>query len=175
VRRDCSIALPLSVVVVFKMDSLPAEIVANILTYVPKRSLTSCRLVCRSMAVLAFPALFGHLIRWLDYETSHRAVISLAVMLIIGWLRRGVLWATGPDGPVDPVFLSVVWKLLQKCEPPGLLCPSRTVAGEAEDDQVKEGGKLDVDHKSNTSGFAEEKREAVKLSAKNFAELSGRE
>jgi hypothetical protein len=126
------------------------------------------------MAVLTFPALFGHLIRWLDYETSHRAVIALARD---AYNRPAVMWspwATGPDGPVDPVFLSVVWKLLQKCEPPGLLSPSRTIVGE-EDDQVKEGGKLDVDHKSNTSGFAEEKREVVKLSAKNFAELSGRE
>ena len=64
---------------------------------------------------------------------------------------------------------------MQECEPPGLLPPSRTIAGEAEDCQVKEGGKLDVDHKSNTNGFAEEKREVGKLSAKNFAELSGRE
>jgi hypothetical protein len=127
------------------MDSLPTEIVQQILDHLPKKSLSSCRLVCRTFAALTFPLLFSHIPKWLDYETSHRAVISLAHD---AYNRPAVMWspwATGPDGPVEEVFLSIIWKLLMKSNPPG----------------CEELGMEDSD-------------EGI-LTAMNFAELSGRE
>jgi len=29
-------------------------------------------------------------------------------------------WASIPDGPVHDVFLGIVWRVLMKCDPPGL-------------------------------------------------------
>lgn len=58
-------------------------------------------------------------------------------------------WASGPDGPVDPIWMGIVWRLLTKSYAPGLAC-SMSLKGE------KEG---------------EEKI----LTPENFAKLSGRE
>lgn len=131
------------------MESLPPEVVQEIIAKVPKSSLPSCRLVCRTFATFAFPILFSHVPNWLDYTVSHRAVTSLAHD---AFNRPAVMWspwATGPDGPVEEVWMRIVWKLLMKTDPPGL----HLSRGEA----------------------AEERDSLVRLTPRNFAELSGRE
>jgi hypothetical protein len=97
------------------MDSLPPEIVAN----VPKYSLPYFRLVCRSFNTFAFPILFSHVPRWLDYTLSHQAVLSL---VHDAFNRPAVMWspcASEPDGPVNEIWMGIVWKLLMKSDPPG--------------------------------------------------------
>jgi hypothetical protein len=131
------------------MDSLPTEIVQQILDHLPKKFLPSCRLVCRTFAALTFPLLFSHIPKWLDYEASHRAVISLAHD---AYNRPAVMWspwATGPDGPVEEIFLKIIWKLLMKTNPPGF-----------EELEMNDPG---------------EGKRSVRLTATNFVELSERE
>jgi hypothetical protein len=102
------------------MDTLPSELGTSILKHLPRRSLSSACLVCHTFNTLSFPLLFSHIPQWLNYEVSHRAVISLANDLynrpVVTWSP----WATGPDGPVDEVWMLLVWKMLMKSETPGL-------------------------------------------------------
>jgi hypothetical protein len=60
-------------------------------------------------------------------------------------------WATGPDGPVEDVFLIIIWKLLMKTNPPG-----------------SEETELEMDDSGESMW-------TTHLTATNFAELSGRE
>jgi F-box-like len=132
-----------------KMDSLPPEIVQQIVTNLPKSSLPSCRLVCRKFDIFVFPILFSHVPNWLDYTISHRAVISL---VNDAFNRPAVMWspwATGPDGPVEEIWMGIVWKLLMKTEPPGTRLSKGKIVSEGTD--------------------------LVRLTPQNFAELSGRE
>ncbi|KAN0108488.1 hypothetical protein V8E51_008230 [Hyaloscypha variabilis] len=132
------------------MDSLPPEIIRQIVANVPKSSLLSCRLVCRAFNTFAFPILFSHIPHWLDYKTSHQAVLSLVDDV---YNRPAVMWspwASEPDLPVSNAFMGIVWKLLMKSDPPGF---SLT---------IEEGGEaMMVDR--------------VRLTPQNFAELSGKE
>jgi hypothetical protein len=56
-------------------------------------------------------------------------------------------WASGPDGPADETWIGIVWRVLMKNDPPGL----------------------------STTEDSEEGMHKVVLTAKNFAELSGKE
>jgi hypothetical protein len=132
------------------MDSLPPEIVQQIVAIVPKSSLANCRLVCRSFNTFAFPILFSHVPNWLDYTLSHRAVLSL---VHDAFNRPTVMWspwASEPDRPVDNVWMEIVWKLLMKSDPPG----------------------LHLSKKGATEGLEDVR---ARLTPQNFAELSGRE
>jgi F-box-like len=103
-----------------KMDSLPPELVQQIVANVPKSSLSNCRLVSRSFNTFAFPILFSHIPNWLDYTLSHRAILSL---VHDAFNRPAVMWspwASEPDEPVDDIWLGIVWKLLMRSDPPGL-------------------------------------------------------
>lgn len=126
------------------MNSLPSELLEQILSYVSKPSLTSCRLVCRSFSTISFHLIFSNVPLWLDYEYSHQSISSLAHDV---HNRPAVMWspwATGPDGPVDDVWLGIVWRVLIKSDPPGL---------------------YDVRGRSDIGGAV--------LTGDNFAELSG--
>jgi hypothetical protein len=136
---------------IVKMDCLPPEIVQQIVANIPKPSLPACRLVCRAFNTFAFPLLFSHIPHWLDYTISHRAVISL---VHDAFNRPAVLWspwATGPDGPVDEIWMGIVWRLSMKTDPPGFPFSKEAECGE----ESKEG--------------------QVRLTPQNFAELSGSE
>ena len=90
------------------MDNLPYELLRPIPLYVPKYSLPECRLVCRSFSTLAFSIHFSFTPKWLDYEVSHRSIVSLAHD---AYNRPAVMWspwATGQDGPVDDVWMQIV-------------------------------------------------------------------
>jgi len=107
------------------MESLPLEIVQQILSHVPKQHLPTTRLVCHIFDTIAFPLLFYHVPQWLDYENSHQAVLSLAHDI---YGRPAVMWspwASGPDGPVEDIWMGIVWRLLMKSPPPGLLSSSK--------------------------------------------------
>jgi len=138
-----------SVLLFQKMNTLPPEIVQQIFDNVPKSSLPSCRLVCRSFNTFIFPILFSHVPHWLYYTTSHRAVISL---VHDAFNRPAVMWSpwtAGPDGPVVDVWMGIVWRMLMKSNPPRLLV-------------------------SNEEGGKELKKGQVRLTARDFAELRGR-
>lgn len=80
------------------LENLPAELLHQILVHVPRSSLTECRLVCRSFSTVAFPVLFSFVPNWLDYELSHRSIVSLAHD---AFNRPAVMWspwATARDG-----------------------------------------------------------------------------
>ena len=131
------------------MDLLPPEIVRQIVANVPKPSLPSCRLVCRTFNTFAFAILFSHIPHWLDYKTSHQAVLSLVHDV---YNRPAVMWspwASEPDLPVDRVFMGIVWKLLVKTDPPGFSLISQEGIEAIED--------------------------LVQLTPQNFAELSEKE
>lgn len=132
------------------MDSLPPEIIQQILTNVPEYSLLPCRLVCRAFNTSAFPIIFSHVPRWLDYTLSHQAVLSLVHDSLSRPAVMWSPWASEPDGPVDEVWMGIVWKLLMKSDPPSH-APSK-------EQDTKESGE-------NRS----------RLTPQNFAELSGRE
>lgn len=156
------------------MDSLPTELLHQILLHLPSSSLAECRLVCRSFNEIAFPIVFNFVPEWLDLELSHRAVIALAHD---AYNRPAVMWspwATGPDGPVDQVWMEIVWKLLLKCDPPGLAADATTVAEEA-----SEAPELysDLEARGERPSKSEvlEEGKKVALTAANFAKLSGRE
>lgn len=127
------------------MDFLPPEIIQQIVANVPKSSLSSCRLVCRTFNTFAFPILFSHVPHWLDYKTSHQAVLAL----VHDALNRPAVmwspWASEPSGPVDDVWMGIVWKLIMKTDPPGF------------------------------SLFQDKGEELVRLTPQNFAGLSRRE
>jgi hypothetical protein len=55
-------------------------------------------------------------------------------------------WTSGPDGPADETWIGIVWRVLMKNDPPGL----------------------------STTEDSEEGMHKVVLTAKNFAELSGK-
>ncbi|KAE9378145.1 hypothetical protein N431DRAFT_329652 [Stipitochalara longipes BDJ] len=132
------------------MDSLPPEIVRQIVSNAPKSSLASCRLVCRMFDSFAFPILFSYIPHWLDYKTSHQAVLSLVHDV---YNRPAVMWspwASEPDLPVDNIFMGIIWKLLVKTDPPGFSLPKE-----------ESGGTMGIDQ--------------VQLTPQNFAELSGRD
>ena len=100
------------------MDTLPPEIISQIITNIPKSSLPEIRLVCHSFNTFAFPPLFSHVPHWFDYTLSHRAVTSLVNDV---FNRPSVMWspwATGPDGPAESVWLAICWKVLVKSELP---------------------------------------------------------
>ncbi|KUJ11911.1 uncharacterized protein LY89DRAFT_543119, partial [Mollisia scopiformis] len=100
------------------------EIIQQILENVhqiDKPSLPACRLVCRTFDAITFPLLFYHIPQWLNYEASHRAVLSLAHDICNRPAVMWSPWATAPDGPVDPVWMAIVWKLLVKRDVPGSL------------------------------------------------------
>jgi len=137
------------------MDLLPPELVTSILKHLPKRSLSSARLVCHTFNMLSFPLIFSHIPQWLNYEVSHRAVISLANDLYNRPVVMWSPWATGPDGAVDEVWMLLVWKVLMKGEAPVL---SVFEAREKDRGEMK----------------AEIGGERKKLTASNFAEMSGR-
>lgn len=132
------------------MDSLPPEIVQQILANVPGYSLLSCRLVCRAFNTSAFSIIFSHVPRWLDYTLSHQAVLSL----VHDSLHRPAVmwspWASEPDGPVDEVWMGIVWKLLMKSDPPSHALSKEEVTKESGENRSR-------------------------LTPQNFAELSGRE
>jgi hypothetical protein len=127
------------------MDALPPELIRQIVSNIPKSSLSSCRLVCQTFNTFAFPTLFSHVPHWLDYKISHQAVLSL---VHDAFNRPAVMWspwASEPTEPVDDIWMGIVWKLLMKADPPGF------------------------------SLFKEVRGEALELTPRNFAELSGRE
>lgn len=64
-------------------------------------------------------------------------------------------WATGPDGPVDELWMMLVWKVLVKNEAPGLSIFERRTQ----------------DERNAKEELGTEKR---MLTGSNFAELSGR-
>ena len=77
------------------MDTLPTELIIQILVQVPRSSLSSCRLVSRSFSVLAFPLLFSHIPQWLSYTFSHQAVIALSHDV---FNRPAVMWSPWATG-----------------------------------------------------------------------------
>ncbi|KAH6674170.1 hypothetical protein B0J14DRAFT_458260, partial [Halenospora varia] len=134
---------------------LPPELIQQVINHIPKPSLPHVRLVSRTFASLSFTRLFSHVTSWLDFEISHRAVISLAYD---AYNRPAVMWspwATGPEGPVNEIWMAIVWKLLMKCDPPGL---SVTIPNP---DSTR--------NKNQQQGV-----EGPKLTPQNFAELSER-
>jgi hypothetical protein len=135
--------------IVCKMDTLPAELVAQILSNLPKSSLTPCRLVCRSFSTISFPLLFANVPLWLDYNYSHQSIISLTQDVLNRPAVMWSPWALGPDGPAEDVWMGIVWRMLMRTEPPG----SSPVRGER----------------------GEREEAAMVLTCDNFAELSGRE
>jgi hypothetical protein len=67
----------------------------------------------------ASPTLFSHVPHWLDYKISHQAVLSLVHDAFNRPAVVWSLWALEPTGPVDDVWMGIVWKLLMKADPPG--------------------------------------------------------
>jgi hypothetical protein len=131
------------------MDTIPPEILHQILLHIPKDQLATCRLVNHSFSSLAFPIQFSFIPHWLDYNLSHQAIVALAQD---AFNRPAVMWspfALEPQGPVESVWMEIVWKFLTKSEPP------RT-AILAEKREGEEG-------------------ENIALTSGNFAQLSGRE
>jgi hypothetical protein len=131
------------------MDALPPVLIRQIVSNIPKSSLSSCRLVCQTFNTFAFPTLFSHVPHWLDYKISHQAVLSL---VHDAFNRPAVMWspwASEPTEPVDDIWMGIVWKLLMKAGPPGFSL-FKEVRGEALERRAQ-------------------------LTPQNFAELSGRE
>ena len=157
------------------MDNLPPELLHLILLHVPKSSLPECRLVCRSFSTIAFPILFSFVPKWLDFEMSHRSIIALAHDACNRPAVMWSPWATSPNGPVDQVWMEIVWKLLTKSDPPGLVTTAATAVEEL--DGTKEvGGSQETVLADSSSSQALEKvgqLENIWLTSANFAQLSG--
>ncbi|KAH8685908.1 hypothetical protein BGZ60DRAFT_103701 [Tricladium varicosporioides] len=137
------------------MEILPAELIQQVISHIPKSSLQQVRLVSKIFASLSFPRLFSHVTSWLDLEISHRAAISLAHD---AYNRPTVMWspwAVGPEEPVNEIWMTIVWKSLMKSDPPGLLA-------------------LVPSPYSTQNKIQEQGIEGLKLTPQNFAELSGR-
>ncbi|KAH7356482.1 hypothetical protein BKA65DRAFT_375396, partial [Rhexocercosporidium sp. MPI-PUGE-AT-0058] len=93
---------------------LPPELLHEILSHIPKSSLPSIRLLNHTFESLTFPLLFRNLLNWLDYKTSHAAIMALAHS---AYERPTVMWspwASEPEGAVQDVWLGVVWRLQMK-------------------------------------------------------------
>ncbi|KAG9235068.1 hypothetical protein BJ875DRAFT_460054 [Amylocarpus encephaloides] len=72
------------------MDTLPTEIVLQILHQLPSSSLSNIRLTSRGLEVLAFPLLFSHIPKWLDPKHSHQQVLAIAHD---AYNRPAVMWS----------------------------------------------------------------------------------
>ncbi|CZT44961.1 uncharacterized protein RSE6_05223 [Rhynchosporium secalis] len=93
------------------MNTLPTELLYQILSHIPKSSLPSVRLLNHTFEAIAFPLLFKNLLNWLDYKTSHAAITALAHDV---YNRPSIMWspcASEPDGPVEAVWLGIIWRL----------------------------------------------------------------
>ena len=160
------------------MDTLPSELVLQIFSNLPPSSLTAIRLVSRAFSDLAFQLTFSHLTNWLDYEISHRAIISLAHDV---HNRPAVMWspwASEPDRDVDPVFTALVWKLLVDVAVPSECSISRGLKDQS--DGVKCAVPVIIDYDSHKRmddaqeiGAEITGKGNARLTARNFAELSG--
>ncbi|KAH9223778.1 hypothetical protein DL95DRAFT_269685, partial [Leptodontidium sp. 2 PMI_412] len=87
------------------------ELLHEILSHIPKSSLPSIRLLNHTFEAIAFPLLFRNMLNWLDYNTSHAAILALAHD---AFERPSVMWspwASEPEGPVRDGWLGVVWRL----------------------------------------------------------------
>lgn len=159
------------------MDNLPPELLHQILLHVPKSSLPECRLICRSFSTIAFPILFSFVPKWLNFEMSHRAIIALAHDACNRPAVMWSPWATGPDGPVDQVWIEIVWKLLMKGDPPGLATTAATAVEElGGTEEVEDSQETALADSSNSQALEKAGQlEKVWLTSANFAQLSGRE
>ncbi|EPE27810.1 F-box [Glarea lozoyensis ATCC 20868] len=101
------------------MDDLPTELVVQIISYVPKTSLPQLRLVSRLFNNLSIVYVFSHIPQWLDYEASHRLVLTIAHDAYNRPAAMWSPWATAPDEPCDNIFLGIVWKVLVGTNVPG--------------------------------------------------------
>jgi hypothetical protein len=94
------------------MDKLPTELLCQIISHVSQTSLTQLRLVSRAFDALSFTLVFSHIPQWLDYEISHRRVLTIA---LDAYNRPAVMWspwATAPDHPCHKIWLGIVWRVL---------------------------------------------------------------
>lgn len=136
-----------------RMDNLPPELLTQILQQVPKTSLQSCRLVSHRISALAFPLLFSHILKWFDYNISKRSAISLAHD---AHMRPAVIWspwATGPEGPVDEIWMRIVWKVLM---------------GTSFADGVEKGVELTEDNFARLSGREEMSKNRLRMGQNRY-------
>jgi hypothetical protein len=101
------------------MDNLPTELVVQIISYVSKSLLPQLRLVSRLFNSISFACVFSHIPQWLDYEASHRLVLTMAHDAYNRPAAMWSPWATAPDEPCDNVFLGIIWKVLVGTNVPG--------------------------------------------------------
>ncbi|KAG4431282.1 hypothetical protein IFR05_013226, partial [Cadophora sp. M221] len=80
------------------LTSLPPELLHQILTHIPKSDLPSIRLLNHTFETLAFSILFRNLLNWLDYKTSHAAVVALALDVCERPSGMWSPWASEPEG-----------------------------------------------------------------------------
>jgi hypothetical protein len=83
------------------MNTLPPELLRQILMYLSRASLPQVRLISRTFSTIAFPLLFSHVPHWLDYKLSHASIVSLAHDVCNRPAVMWSPWATGPDGELE--------------------------------------------------------------------------
>ncbi|TAQ87380.1 hypothetical protein B7494_g4297 [Chlorociboria aeruginascens] len=90
--------------------TLPPELLDQILSLLPKSTLRALRSQNKLFSKLCFPLIFTHLPHWLCYKTSHRSIIAVAEDAYGRPAAMWSPWATGPDGPIEDIWLKIVWK-----------------------------------------------------------------
>lgn len=127
--------------------------------------------------MIAFPILFSFVLKWLDYEVSRRSIISLAHDAFNQPAVMWSPWATAQGGPVDDVWMRIIWKVLMKRDPPGLLVSSAARVAEAGASIAVGDGQeetsLEIPHLEVSEN--DQASKTIRLTCLNFAELSGRE
>ncbi|KAG4410956.1 hypothetical protein IFR04_015903, partial [Cadophora malorum] len=91
--------------------TLPTELLLQILSHLSPRTLTSLRLTSHRLEPLAFPLLFRNIPNWLDYKTSHAAIIALANDACERPSGMWSPWASEPDRKVEGVWLELLWRV----------------------------------------------------------------
>ena len=91
--------------------TLPTELLLQILSHLSPRTLTSLRLTSHRLEPLAFPLLFRNIPNWLDYKTSHAAIIALANDAYERPSGMWSPWASEPDRKVEGVWLELLWRV----------------------------------------------------------------
>ncbi|PVH80660.1 hypothetical protein DL98DRAFT_369617, partial [Cadophora sp. DSE1049] len=131
------------------------ELLTLILHFLPPSSLRTLRLTSRRLETLSFPLLFAHVPNWLDYKTSHAAIVALANDAFERPSGMWSPWASEPDEEVRGLWLGILWRVEMKG--PFMV-----------DWEGGEGGEEGV----LVEGVDGER---VWLTASNYARLSGRE
>jgi hypothetical protein len=103
------------------MDTVPSELIARIVHFIPKSDLGTSRLVCRAFDAYAFFELFDSLPHWFDLEVCQGKLISKATDR---QNRPAVIWSPWAVGTIpecNDIFLRIAFRrLCRRPMPDGL-------------------------------------------------------